>query len=163
MGKMTLSGGFTPLPAGKTILKIESVDDSKLNDFGKLVLVMVTKEGRKHWERYSFLTSGGGQNDTAHWAFSTLARAALNLPAADVREIDTDELVGKYIECEVVHYTGSDGKTYANLGKEKKHAEGFSGAETANTVNTTTEAPKAAEKPAEDGQTKKYDLKSLLG
>jgi len=163
MGKIGLTGGFTPLPEGEYTFMIKSADQTKLDDFGKLDIVLVTKEGKTHTEKYNFLKSTGERNDTAYNAFSSLARAALDLPQSDDRAVDPDELVGHYIQCEIVHSPGNNGNVFANLGWKKTHMEGFDGqpAEQATTA-TAVNAPKA-NSGDNHAPTKPFDLDSLLG
>ena len=161
MAKIGLTqGGYSLIPEGETILKIVSVDDSKLDDYGKLEITLADSKGRKHTERSNFNKSNGEKNDTAYWYFSTLARAALNLDEDDMSEIDPQVLVGKYIRVEVTHEEVESNtkpgtyNTFSRLGKERYYAKGFE----EEAVKPTTASAPAAE-PAK----KKFDLNALLG
>lgn len=153
MALIKLSGGFTPIPEGVHVFRIESVEYKEA--FGKLEIHMVTKSGKKHVERYGFLKENGAQNDGALAAFSFMAKCALNDP--DAEEIDPEDLVGHFIRATVEHDVRESTKkeggtvTFVKL-TDKEPADGFD----------EDEAPrkKADETPA---PAKKYDLKSLLG
>lgn len=156
MSKIGLvGGGYTLIPEGEVVLKITSVDDEKLEDFGKIEVVLCDAKGRKHTERFNFTAKDGSQNETAMWYFSTLARAALDLAEDDMREIDPQDLVGKYIRTDIYHEEVENKKKpgeynkFSRMAKEKYHADGFEGA-----------AP--AEPPAKD-TTAKFNLDDLLG
>lgn len=127
MAKIRLSeGGFTPIPKGTHIFKItKSTYDE---DFGKLEVEMVTKSGQKHIERFSLIGNDGEVNEGANKAFSYFAKTALN--NFDLDEIDTDDIVGCYIEAEVEHdvrpHRNDPAKkvTFVRLG-DKSPASGF--------------------------------------
>ena len=159
MAKIGLSAGFDPIPTGIHVLKIKSVDDSKYESFGKIMVTLVDKAGHSHIERFSFYDKDGVQNDPALWSFSGLARAALDLADDDMREVEATDLVGKYIRCEVTHEEvesktkPGEYRTYSRLGREKTHAEGFEGA-------AVKPAPAKAEAPSGADP---YDLGSILG
>jgi len=167
MGKIKLTGGFTPIPEGEYIFYVKNVDQSKLDDFGKLTVVLATSKGRIHREMFSFIKNDGSENETAHNSFSSLARAALGLTMTDDRDVDPEELVGKYFKCEVSHYTGNDGQVRANLSWKKTHEECFEDGSVAQTADSTTTTAKPPEKGTDEatGASKPvpFDLNSLLG
>lgn len=100
MAKVKLSENtFKLIPEGKYIFKIVEVNYDE--DFGKMKVVLQTKDGQKHTEQYMLLTKKGETNEGALKAFSYLARIALNNPSLD--EIDHEDLVGCYISAEVTH------------------------------------------------------------
>jgi len=158
MAKIGLKAGFDPIPEGIHVLKIVSVDDSKMETFGKLQITLADNKGHKHNERFEFYDGDGVERDGAFWGFSSLARAALNLADDDLSEVDTKDLLGKYIRCEVTHdeveSKNRPGKynTFSRLGREKTHAEGFDG----ETVAQAAPAPTA--EPSGD-----LDLSKILG
>lgn len=107
---------FTPIPEGTYVFKITDVDYD--SDFDKLTLTLKTKEGRKHTERYSFATNTGETNEGALNAFSYLAANAMK--DWDMDEVDEHELVGKFIEADVIHNESSTinrktGKPFINI------------------------------------------------
>lgn len=145
--------GFTPIPEGVHIFRIDAVDYKEA--FGKLEVHMVTAAGKKHTERFSFLSSNGSPNERALAAFSFFAKTALN--DNDAEEIDPEDLVGHFIRATVVHDVRESTKkegttvTFVNL-TDREPADGFDEDET---------PAKTAEEPAP--AKKKFDLKSVLG
>ena len=129
MAKIGLTGGFTPLPEGVYVFKIEKVEYKE--SFGKLKITLITSDGRRHTEQFSLLDSKGKPNEGAYNAFSYFAKTALN--NFDLEEIDDQDLVGHYIKCSIEHQVvdGKDGvtRTYAHLGKDKESVDGFEGEE----------------------------------
>lgn len=125
-----LSGGFTPIPEGVHVFKITAVEYKK--DFGKLLVTMETKTGKRHIERYSLLDGKGSPNPAAMNAFSYFAKTAMN--DYDLEEIDEEELVGHYIQATVEHKVVESNKTpgkmltFVQLG-DKEPADGFEGEE----------------------------------
>lgn len=108
--------GWTMLPEGPTTLKITETDYKE--DFGKLEVHMVTQEGQKHIERYSFLRNNGQLNEGAQRAFSFFAKTALN--NFNLEAIDPEDLVGCYITADVEHEVSdtineNTGKPYVNV------------------------------------------------
>ena len=104
MAKMKLSeGGFSLIPEGSTIFKVVGVDDSKYEDFGKLAVKLQTAKGETHTETFSLIKKGGELNEGALKAWSYFARVCLNNFQAD--EIDTQDIVGCYIQATVKHET----------------------------------------------------------
>ena len=115
MAKITLSqGGFTLIPEGVHTFKVVEVDDSKYEDFGKIVVKLQTAKGQTHSERFSLLKNGD-INEGALKAWSYFARTCLNNFNAD--EIDTQDIVGCYITATVKHekFTRTKGE---NAGSE---------------------------------------------
>ena len=62
---------------------------------------METQKGQKHIERFSLLKTDGQPNEGALNAFSYFAKTALN--DFSLTEIDHEELIGCFIECDVEH------------------------------------------------------------
>lgn len=128
MGRFKLSAGFTLIPEGEHVFKINSVKFDE--DFGKMEVRMSTKNGSAHTERFNMYASDGSMNESALRAFGFLAQAALN--DFSEREIDEQELVGHYLRAEVRHVKGQNANergeypTFVNLGK-KFPASGFEG------------------------------------
>ena len=110
MAKMKLSeSAFKIIPEGTTIFKVMEVDDSKYEDFGKLAVKMQTAKGETHSENFTILKANGELNEGALKAWSYFARTCLNNYQAD--EIDTQDIVGCYIQATVKHekYTRTKG------------------------------------------------------
>ena len=110
MAKMKLSEStFSLIPEGSTIFKVMEVDDSKYDDFGKLAVKLQTAKGETHTETFSLIKGNGDLNEGALKAWSYFARVCLNNFQAD--EIDTQDIVGCYIQATVKHepYTRTKG------------------------------------------------------
>lgn len=147
MAKIGLSSGFSLIPEGTHVFQITAVNYKEA--FGKLEINMQTQDGLKHIERYSLLKANGATNEGALNAFSYFAKTALQ--DDDRSEVDPEELVGRFIECDVEHEVvqkkdGKEGETstFARL-REKRASDGWE------TVQTTS-APAGG-----------FDLSALLG
>ena len=104
MAKMKLSeSAFSLIPEGTTIFKVMEVDDSKYDDFGKLAVKLQTAKGETHTESFTLIKANGELNEGALKAWSYFARVCLNNFQAD--EIDTQDVVGCYIQATVKHET----------------------------------------------------------
>ena len=99
MAKIGLTEGFSLIPEGTHIFKITAVTYKE--EFGKLEVTMQTQGGSKHIERFSLLRTDGSPNEGAYNAFSYFAKAALN--DFTLTEIDHEDLVGCFIECDIEH------------------------------------------------------------
>ena len=158
MAKIGLSEGFSLIPEGTYVFLITAVDYKE--DFGKMVVTMQTQSGLKHLERFSLLKSDGQPNEGALNAFSYFAKTALD--DFSLTEIDHEDLVGHFIECDVEHDTQPSNKdpnktvTFARLA-DKRVSDGWE-------ENTTAPATqKAAPKTAGNNGKPAVDLKALLG
>ncbi|MDD2954019.1 MAG: hypothetical protein PHC95_12800 [Parabacteroides sp.] len=134
----TTQSTFQVIPEGNYIFKIVEVDDKDYEDFGTIIIVMQTKDGQKHRERYNLTDQDGNVNEVASAVLSTLYRNAVNnLNLKEDIEVDTDDLVGCYIQADIIHTT-SEGKgknagkkfTNANL-RNIRPALGFKGGDSA--------------------------------
>jgi len=100
MAKIKLTeGGFSLIPEGTTTFKIVGAEYDE--DFGKMVVDMQTKDGKKHTERFMLLKKNGEANEGALKAFSYFAKTALNNFQLD--EIDHEDIIGCYITATVKH------------------------------------------------------------
>lgn len=133
MAKMKLAKNtFTIIPEGTTIFKVMEVDESKYDDYGKLKVTLQTSSGEKHFENFSFTQANGDINEGALRTWSYFARVCLN--NFQVEEIDTQDIVGCYIQATVTHekYTRTSGEkagqeaTAVRL-KDYTSASGFKG------------------------------------
>lgn len=113
------AGGYTLIPEGTHVFKVESIDYKEI--YGKMEVHLVTEDGQKHTERYTLMDKNGCPNQPALNAFSYFAKCALD--NFDATTIDLDELIGRYIECTVTHEqvpkrNGKPGEmsTFARLG-----------------------------------------------
>ena len=128
MAKIALvETGWSMIPEGKTVFKVESVEYKE--DFGKLEINLVNQGGQKHKERYTLTNKKGEAIEGAIKAFSFFAKTALN--NFSVEEIDPDDLVGCYVSCEVAHVESETinedtGEPYVNVRLNKlANAVGF--------------------------------------
>lgn len=146
MARITMTGGFRPIPEGVHVLKITKAEYDE--DFGKAIFTLENEQGLSCQERFSLLNNDCTTNDKALTAFSFFAKTAMN--DYDMEDIDPVELVGRYIRAEVIHKKEPSNKdpkkmmTFVNLG-DKSPADGFDGV--------------AAEPPKPAG----LDLSALLG
>lgn len=147
---LSAGSGYSIVPEGVHIFRVDSIDYKEV--YGKMEVVLVTKDGIKHTERYGLMDDKGQTNQGAMNAFSYFAKCALN--NFDAVEIDLDDLIGRYIEASVTHEqvpkrNGKPGEmsTFARLG-DKAPASGFD------------PAPQASE---ERPSKPTYDLDSILG
>lgn len=124
--KLSENTGFTIIPEGEHIFKVEHVEYDK--DFGVIELHLVTKNGMKHKERFNLIRNDGEINQPALNAFSYTARVLMN--DFSLKEIDHRDLIGKYMKAEVKHNVVPSAKdpsknlTFVNLG-DKYPADGF--------------------------------------
>lgn len=140
MAKMKLSeSAFSLIPEGSAIFKVVEVDDSKYEDFGKLAVKLQTAKGETHTENFTLVKANGELNEGALKAWSYFARVCLNNFQAD--EIDTQDIVGCYIQATVKHetYTRTKGDKAGTEGKAVRlndytTASGFAGAKGAQNV-----------------------------
>ena len=158
MARIPMTSGFTLIPEGEYVFRIEDVkyDES----FGTLEVKLITDNGMKHTERFSLMDNNGEPNEKALNAFSYFAKTALN--DFSVTDIDHTDLIGHYIRAEVVHTKMPSRKdpnktvTFANLG-DKAPADGFDGQVSA----PTNDSPASPAAPA--GMVGGVDLNALLG
>lgn len=126
--KLSENTGFTIIPEGEHIFKVEDVEYDK--DFGTIELYLITENGMKHKERFNLIGNDGEVNQRALNAFSYTARVLMN--DFNLKEIDHQELVGRYMKAEVKHNVVPSSKdpsknlTFVNLG-DKYPADGFEG------------------------------------
>ena len=167
MAKIGLSDGFSLIPEGTHVFKITAVNYKE--DFGKMEVVMQTQGGLKHTERFSLLKSDGQPNEGALNAFSYFAKVALN--DFSLTEIDHEDLLGCFIECDVEHDTQPSNKdpnktvTFARLA-DKRASDGWDEEETpAPKPKAAPKAPPAAPAAPKTtgGKKPSVDLKALLG
>ena len=126
MGRIALSDGYSLIPEGSHIFKI--VGASYKEQFGKLEIKMKTAKGQTHIERFTLIKKDGTSNEGALKAFSFFARTALNDYSA--QDIDPNELIGCYIECDVEHDEQPSSKNPGKTVKftrltDKRPADGF--------------------------------------
>lgn len=166
MAKIGLTEGFTVIPEGTYVFKITAVNYKE--DFGKMEVTMQTQSGAKYIERFSLLKTDGSPNEGALNAFSYFAKTALN--DFSLTEIDHEDLIGCFIECDVEHDTQPNKNkpdktvTFARLA-DKRPSDGWDSGE----APTPAPAPKAAPAPSQaankaaSGKKPTMDLAALLG
>lgn len=166
MAKIGLTEGFTVIPEGTYVFKITAVNYKE--DFGKMEVTMQTQSGTKHIERFSLLKTDGSPNEGALNAFSYFAKTALN--DFTLTEIDHEDLIGCFIECDVEHDTQPNKNksdktiTFARLA-DKRPSDGWDGGETPTPAPApkTAPAPSQAANKAASGKKPSMDLAALLG
>ena len=126
MAKLSIKTQYELIPEGWDVFKIYEVEYDE--SFGVLKIHLVNADGKTFVERFGFQDRNGNESTGARNAFSYFAKCALN--DMDAEEVDTDELVGKYIKAEIKHVEVESNKgdgsmrTFANLG-DKEPADGF--------------------------------------
>ena len=143
MPRIGLTGGFTPMDEGLQVLRIYGVEYKET--FGNLTIYMVNAKNQTMRETFRFKGKDGAPNEGAMNAFSYFAKTAMN--DFDLEDIDPQELVDHYIECEIVH-NEYNGKTYANLGREKNPADEFDESPDPEALTRKLEPPKEDKKKA---------------
>ncbi len=119
MAKMKLAQStFKLIPEGVHIFKIMEVDDSKYEDFGKISVKLQTSKGESHVENFVLIKANGELNEGALKAWSYFARTCLG--NYQVEEIDTQDIVGCYVQATVKH------ETYTRTKGEKAGTEATS-------------------------------------
>lgn len=170
MARIPMTNGFMVIPEGEYVFRI--YDASYDEEFGKIIIKLVTASGATHTERFSIKNSDDEYNEKALNAFSYFAKTAMN--DYSLEDVDPEELIDHYIRAEVVHTKLPSTKdptktvTFANLG-DKSPADGFDTEATAKAMsmgksNGVPNMPKptAPEKEAPKKSTG-LDLDALLG
>lgn len=164
MAKIGLSDGFSLIPEGTHVFKITGV--SYKEAFGKLEVTMQTQSGAKHIERFSLLKADGSTNEGALNAFSYFAKTALQ--DFELSEIDHEDLVGHFIECDIEHDVQPNKNkpdktiTFARLA-DKRPSDGWDDQAAPRTPATPKKAAPAASQAAPAAPKSKSDLMALLG
>lgn len=126
MARIPMTSGFMVIPEGEYVFRI--YDASYDEEFGKIVIKLITASGATHTERFSIKNKDDEYNEKALNAFSYFAKTAMN--DYSLEDIDPEELIDHFIRAEVVHTTLPSTKdptktvTFANLGN-KSPADGF--------------------------------------
>lgn len=126
MATIPMTSGFVLIPEGTYIFKV--VEAKYNEEFGKIEIKLETEKGLNHTERFSIKNADDSYNDKALNAFSYFAKTVMN--DFTIKEIEPEDLVGHYIQAEVVHTVLPSNKdanktiTFANLG-DKAPASGF--------------------------------------
>lgn len=170
MARIPMTNGFVLIPEGTYIFRI--YDATYDEEFGKILVKLVTAQGLTHEERFSIKDSNDEINEKALGAFSYFAKTALN--DFSLEDVDPEELIDLYICAEVVHTQLPSKKnpdkmmSFANLG-DKFPADGFDteptpralslGKESGEVSPTPPPKPKTAPKQTSKG----LDLDALLG
>ena len=160
MAKIGLTEGFSLIPEGTHVFQITAVNYKEA--FGKMEVTMQTQDGSKHIERFSLLKSNGEPNEGALNAFSYFAKTALN--DFTLTEIDHEDLLGCFIECDIEHDVQPNKNkpdttiTFARLA-DKRPSEGWE----EEAAPTPAPAKKTAPAKTQAGKKPAMDLKSLLG
>lgn len=113
MKRKLVESEFQPIPEGEQVVRIKEIDESNYEKFDKLVVVIEDAAGRTARVNFTFVNADGSSNDIADFVFTRMARAALGDETID--EVDTADLIGKFVRVEIEHRTGSQGGTFANV------------------------------------------------
>lgn len=149
MKRKLIEGGFQPIPEGEQIVRIKEIDESEYEKFDKLTVTIEDANGRTARVNFNFVNADGTPNETADFVFTRMARAALGDETID--EVDTAELIGKFVRVEIAHSEGSKGGTFANVKKwigpgepfeVRKSAAGNKTVGSAGAASPAGEAPK---------------------
>ena len=128
MARISMTGGYKPIPEGEQVLKITAAEYDE--DFGKAIFTLANAKGQTCRETFSLLNNDNTPNERAMNAFSYFAKNAMN--DFDMEDVDPVELVGRYIRVEVIHNKVPSNQdptkmiTFVNLGN-KSPADGFDG------------------------------------
>ena len=170
MARIQMTGGFTPMEEGTQILRIYGVEYKE--QFGNLTIYMVNAKGQTMRETFRFKGKDKKPNEGAMNAFSYFAKTAMDDFSMD--DVDPQDLVGHYIQVEVVR-NEYNGRTYANLGREKAVAYEFDESPVPEALTMTLEKSKskgqkekaavndADEAPVVATSSSGYNLDDLLG
>ncbi len=163
MARIPLTNGFTLIPEGTYIFRIY---DAKYDEeFGKIVINLITAQGAKYTERFSIKNKDDEYNEKALNAFSYFAKTAMN--DYSLEDISPEELIGHYIKAEVIHTQVESTKepdkmlTFMNLG-DKAPADGFD-IEPTKQAMKTGKAETSTASATSQKTTKGLDLDALLG
>jgi hypothetical protein len=143
MKRKLVEGGFQPIPAGEQVVRIKEIDETDYEKFDKVVVVIEDAVGRTARVNFNFVNGDGTPNETADFVFTRMARAALGDETID--EVDTAELVGRFVRVEIQHSEGSKGGTFANVKRWIGPGEPFEVKKSAGSTaatSTSGEAPR---------------------
>lgn len=164
MAKIELKGGFFPIPEGTHIFKIVGVDYNE--NFGKLEIKMKIAQGQTHSEHFQLIKDDNSPNEKTIAAFSYFAKTATQNYMD--RNIDPEELIGCFIECDVEHDSQPSNKnpnknvTFVRL-TNKRPADGYTEEVSSPAPASKKAAPAAAAKKTEVKSSGNIDLDALLG
>lgn len=115
MKRKAVESTYQPIPEGEQVVRIKEIDESQYEKFDKITIVIEDAAGRTARENLTFINPDGSPNEIADFIFTRIGRAALGDETLD--EIDTNDLIGKFVRVEIEHRTGSQGGTFANVKK----------------------------------------------
>lgn len=99
MAKIKLMSSFSLIPEGRYVMQVTNAKYDET--FGKIIVTLATEKGQTHDERFNIISKTGELNEKALSVFSSFANTILQ--DYSEKEIETDELIGKYILCVVEH------------------------------------------------------------
>lgn len=147
--KKQLNDEYRLIPEGETTVKITKVDEKDYAKYQKLTVTVEDETGATSRVNFNFVNDDGTSNDVAEGVYARMCRTALNDQTLD--ECNTNDLVGAFVDVEVVHNTGTNGGTFANIKKWLGPGTPFK----------TKSASRGAAKPTSSG-TKKKTAAELL-
>ena len=143
MARIPMTGGFSPMDEGVQVLRIYGVDYNE--KFGNLTLYLVNAKAQTMRETFRFKGKDGKPNEGAMNAFSYFAKTAMD--DFEMEDVDPMDLIDHYIQVEVIHQD-SNGRTYANLGRDKAVAYEFDESPDPKALTMTVKPKDAKAKPA---------------
>ncbi|MEL7609518.1 MAG: hypothetical protein AAGU74_08415 [Bacillota bacterium] len=113
--KKQLSSEFKLIPEGEQVVRITKVDESEYAKFQKITVHIEDVEGNTARVNFNFVNDDGTANDIAEGVYARMCRAALDDQTLD--EVDTEDLIGRFVTVEIQHNEGSKGGTFSNVKK----------------------------------------------
>lgn len=99
MIKLSQTSTYRLIPQGRNTFKIK--DAVYKPDESKVEVILVTRDGLRHIERFYFTRRDGSFNQAGLNAFSAFARSATGAKVLD--QVETEELIGCYVSANVLH------------------------------------------------------------
>ncbi|WP_199615520.1 hypothetical protein [Paenibacillus alkalitolerans] len=113
--KRKLNSDFKLIPEGEQVVRIAKIDESDYAKFQKIVVHVEDANGGKARENFNFVNNDETPNEVAEGIYARMCRAAMNDQTLD--EVDTKELIGKFVTVEIVHTPSDKGGTFCNIKK----------------------------------------------
>ena len=142
--KRTDAIGYTPMPEGRYVFRIENFE---INKTGRVCKgKFVTEDGTVHTETYRFYDLLGQLRPNLVNSVAYIIGGALQLdsPPEEYDETDIAKCAGRFIEADVVHTEDEEGRVYDHIDcYSVESADGFTDAD-------MEEAEEAAEDMADE-------------
>lgn len=145
MKRKAVESTYQPILEGEQVVRIKEIDESQYEKFDKITIVIEDAAGRTARENLTFVNPDGSPNEIADFIFTRIGRAALGDETLD--EIDTNDLIGKFVRVEIEHNEGSKGGIFANVKRWIGPGEPFEVKKTVGGKPSGTGSKTAAEAP----------------